>query len=106
MGKQAWELLQEQIKVSSAEELKQLCQELLAENLLQAARWNELLDVLEEAVCVIDAENRVTGWNRRAELLYGIAAAEIIGQPIGKFFSNLMVTQAMTQGLLVREAYH
>ena len=74
--------------------------------MLQAARWNELLDVLEEAVCVIDAQNRVIDWNRRAELLYGIASAEIIGQPIGKFFSNLMVTQAMQDGLLVREAYH
>ena len=106
MGKQAGELLQDRIKASSPEELKKLCQELLAENLLQAARWNELLDVLEEAVCVIDAENRVFGWNRRAELLYGIAATEIIGQPIGKFFSNLMVTQAMQDGLLVREVYH
>ena len=106
MGKQAGELLQDRIKASSPEELKKLCQELLAENLLQAARWSELLDVLEEAVCVIDAENRVIGWNRRAELLYGIAATEIIGQPIGKFFSNLMVTQAMQDGLLVREAYH
>ena len=106
MGKQAGELLQDRIKASSPEELKKLCQELLAENLLQAARWNELLDVLEEAVCVIDAQNRVIDWNRRAELLYGIASAEIIGQPIGKFFSNLMVTQAMQDGLLVREAYH
>ena len=106
MGKQAGELLQDRIKASSPEELKQLCQELLLENLLQAARWNALLDVLEEAVCVIDAENRVVGWNRRAELLYGIAATEIIGQPIGKFFSNLMVTQAMQDGLLVREVYH
>ena len=106
MGKQAGELLQDRIKASAPEELKKLCQELLAENLLQAARWNELLDVLEEAVCVIDAQNRVIDWNRRAELLYGIASAEIIGQPIGKFFSNLMVTQAMQDGLLVREAYH
>ena len=106
MGKQAGELLQDRIKASSPEELKKLCQELLAENLLQAARWSELLDVLEEAVCVIDAQNRVIDWNRRAELLYGIASAEIIGQPIGKFFSNLMVTQAMQDGLLVREAYH
>ena len=106
MGKQAGELLQDRIKASSPEELKKLCQELLTENLMQAARWSELLDVLEEAVCVIDAENRVIGWNRRAELLYGIAATEIIGQPIGKFFSNLMVTQAMQDGLLVREAYH
>ena len=106
MGKQAGELLQDRIKASSPEELKKLCQELLTENLLQAARWSELLDVLEEAVCVIDAENRVVDWNRRAELLYGIASAEIIGQPIGKFFSNLMVTQAMQDGLLVREAYH
>ena len=86
MGKQAGELLQDRIKASSPEELKQLCQELLLENLLQASRWNALLDVLEEAICVIDAENRVVGWNRRAEMLYGIAAAEIIGQPIGKFF--------------------
>jgi len=106
MGKQALELLQDRMKDRSPEELKQLCQELLLENLLQAARWNELLDVLEEAVCVIDAENRVVGWNRRAELLYGIAVAEIIGQPIGRFFSNLMVTQAMRDGLLIREAYH
>ena len=106
MGKQAGELLQDRIKASSPEELKKLCQELLTENLLQAARWSELLDVLEEAVCVIDAENRVVDWNRRAELLYGIASAEIIGQPIGKFFSNLMVTQAMLDGRLVREAYH
>lgn len=106
MGKQAGELLQDRIKASSPEELKQLCQELLLENLLQASRWNALLDVLEEAICVIDAENRVVGWNRRAEMLYGIAAAEIIGQPIGKFFSNLMVTQAMLDGRLVREAYH
>lgn len=100
------EELQLRIETAEPAELRRLCQELLAENLLQAARWNELLDVLEEAVCVIDAENRVVGWNRRAELLYGIAAAEIIGQPIGKFFSNLMVTQAMHDGLLVREAYH
>jgi len=106
MRKQALEVLQDRMKVSSPEELKQLCRDLLAENLLQTARWKELLDVLEEAVCVIDAENRVIGWNRRAELLYGIAATEIIGQPIGKFFSNLMVTQAMHDGRLVREAYH
>jgi PAS domain S-box-containing protein len=100
------EELQHRIETAEPAELKQLCQELLMENLLQSARWNELLDVLEEAVCVIDAENRVIGWNRRAELLYGIAAAEIIDQPIGKFFSNLMVTQAMHDGRLVREAYH
>jgi PAS domain S-box-containing protein len=97
---------QHRIETAEPAELRRLCQELLSEKLLQAARWNELLDVLEEAICVIDAENRVIGWNRRAELLYGIAAAEIIGQPIGKFFSNLMVTQAMHDGRLVREAYH
>ena len=35
MGKQAGELLQDRIKASSPEELKQLCQELLLENLLR-----------------------------------------------------------------------
>jgi PAS domain S-box-containing protein len=104
--KLAAEELQQRIATASPDELKLLCQELMAENLLQAARWQELLDVLEEAICVVDAEQRVVGWNRRAELLYGITAAEIIGQPIGKFFSNLMVTRAMDDGQLVREAYH
>lgn len=82
------EVWQKRIASAGPDELKLLCQELLAKNLLQVARWNELLDVLEEAVCVIDAENRVVGWNRRAELLYGIASTEIFGQPIGKFFQT------------------
>ena len=48
MAKQAWELLQEQIKVSSAEELKQLCQELLAENLQE--NFNQSMNYWEQAI--------------------------------------------------------
>lgn len=88
------------------EELRGLAKKLLAENHLEQARWRELLDVLEEAVCVIDETDKVIGWNRRSEKLYGIPAHEIIGKPIERFFSNLLLTHAMKEGRVVRETYH
>ena len=87
-------------------ELRSLAGELLDELAVRQARWEALLDVLEEAVCIIDNSDRVVGWNRRSESLYGIAAAEILGQPIEKFFSNLLLTHAMQEALVVRETYH
>ena len=41
--KLAPEALQQRIATAAPDELKQLCRELLAENLLQAARWRELI---------------------------------------------------------------
>ena len=89
-----------------SERLKNFAIELLGGVNLQQVRWQGLLDVLEEAVCVIDDMENVIGWNRRAEALYGISAMEIIGQPIEKFFSNLLLTRAMKDGKVLRETYH
>ena len=94
------------LDMTDMEELRRLAQALLRENQLQQSRWQGLLDVLEEAVCVIDEADRVVGWNRRAESLYGIAAGEILEQPIERFFSNLLLTHAMKDGKIVRETYH
>jgi PAS domain S-box-containing protein len=38
-----------------------------------------LLDSIDDAVVVTDAEYRVTGWNRGAERLYGYRADEVLG---------------------------
>ncbi|HEY9899956.1 MAG TPA: PAS domain S-box protein [Pantanalinema sp.] len=43
-------------------------------------RRAELLDVIHDAVTVRDLSNRITFWNRGAELLYGWSSAEVIGQ--------------------------
>ncbi|MDR3564907.1 MAG: sigma 54-interacting transcriptional regulator [Negativicutes bacterium] len=65
-----------------------------------------VLDTVSEAVTVIDARQRVTAWNSRAEQLYGFSAQEILGKPIGEFFSNLVVTGMMQSPQPVRDKYH
>ncbi len=40
-----------------------------------------LLDKAQDAIAVLDLEDRVTYWNRSAERLYGWSAAEAVGRP-------------------------
>jgi PAS domain S-box-containing protein len=74
--------------------------------LTEQARLDALLNTVNEAVCMIDVTDKVVVWNHRAELLYGIKAAEILDQPIGRFFSNLMLSEVMQNHSLVTERYH
>lgn len=49
----------------------------------------ELLDKANDAILVLDAQNRVTFWNKGAERMYGWKADEIIGKDAGNFlFAN------------------
>ena len=41
-----------------------------------------LLDLIGDAVIVLDADLRITLWNHAAEVLYGWAAEEAIGRPV------------------------
>jgi PAS domain S-box-containing protein len=43
-----------------------------------------LLDHVNDAVCVIDRDQRITHWNRGADALYGWTAAEAVGQPMAE----------------------
>ncbi|HWR39679.1 MAG TPA: sigma 54-interacting transcriptional regulator, partial [Patescibacteria group bacterium] len=70
------------------------------------SRFQSVLNILSEAVCVIDQEDRVAVWNKSSELLYGITAQEIVGQPIDQFFSNLMLTQVIKEKKEVKDKYH
>lgn len=65
-----------------------------------------VLDATEDAVCVVDAKERVTAWNRKAEQLWEIKAADILGRNINDFFPNLMVTRVARENLEVRGEYH
>ncbi|MDQ3636719.1 MAG: PAS domain S-box protein [Actinomycetota bacterium] len=40
------------------------------------------------AVIMLDREGRVTAWNREAELVYGYAAREVIGEHLGIFYAD------------------
>ncbi|KJS81419.1 MAG: hypothetical protein JM58_16620 [Peptococcaceae bacterium BICA1-8] len=66
---------------------------------------NTLMDTINEAVTMIDNENNVIGWNKRAEDMYQIPSATIMGKNIGQFFSSLVVTDVVNKKE-VRDKYH
>lgn len=49
----------------------------------QLKRQAELLDRTTDAILVLDPQARVTYWNRGAERLYGLAAADVAGRLLG-----------------------
>lgn len=43
---------------------------------------DEVLDALPLAVVLLDAEQRIVGWNSAAEVLYGHARSDVLGRPV------------------------
>jgi PAS domain S-box-containing protein len=41
----------------------------------------------EHAILILDPEGRILAWNPGAEHIFGISAAEVIGQPLARFFT-------------------
>ncbi|MBF8378042.1 sigma 54-interacting transcriptional regulator [Alicyclobacillus mali] len=67
-----------------------------------------LLDVVDDAVTVVEPAGIVVAWNRAAEALYGIPAQDIVGHPITEFFAleSLAVHSVLTTGAHIDHAYH
>ncbi|AVX21537.1 PAS domain S-box-containing protein [Carboxydocella sporoproducens DSM 16521] len=65
-----------------------------------------LLNHASEAICIINEREEVEYWNPRAEILYGIKAREILGQPVSKFFPNVLVSHSLKENKVIRESYH
>lgn len=95
-------------------------QGVIEQSILTSLMWEEikrlsssisiLMDTVNDAVTVIDQNNTVIGWNKKAEDLYGIAGETIIGEDIQNFFSSLVVTHVINTDLpkkkVIRENYH
>ena len=73
---------------------------------LTDSRLAAVVDTVNEAVTMIDCDENVVCWNKRAEKLYGISAEEIIGRSIKSFFTQLVVTQVLEEEKEIRNSYH
>jgi two-component system sensor kinase FixL len=49
---------------------------------LQLARWQAVLDAVQDAVVGIDAAGRITLFNRMAEAIFGYAADDVVGRNV------------------------
>ncbi|OAT79361.1 sigma-54 interaction domain-containing protein [Desulfotomaculum copahuensis] len=85
--------------------------EKVVEKLVEFIRDSEavlssVLGATDDVICAIDHEDTVIGWNRKAELLYGIKPTDIIGKSIHNFFTNLVVTRVSREDCEVYAEYH
>ncbi len=65
-----------------------------------------VVDTVNEAITIIDRQEKVICWNKRAEKLYNIPASEITGKPIKSFFTRLVATRVLEEKREVRNSYH
>lgn len=70
------------------------------------ATLDTILGYVSEAVCVINGREEVEYWNPRAEVLYGIKSRDILGQPVGKFFPNVLASQSLRDRKVFKDLYH
>jgi len=73
---------------------------------ITAIMLQSVVDTVNEAITIIDHEEKVTVWNRRAEELYNIPAEEITGCSINSFFTTLVATRVFRERHEVRNSYH
>ncbi|SDD40354.1 sigma 54-interacting transcriptional regulator [Sporomusa acidovorans] len=99
-------LFEDDQKIVGISTPESLIDALLTQYHLQQARMTAVLDTVGESVCIIDPNNKVVVWNKRAERLYGIAADSILGNRIDNFFTNLLVKKALAEQLVVKDQYH
>lgn len=71
-----------------------------------STKLSQILDTLHEAVCVTDPQGTVILWNYSSEQLYNLKRADILGQPIQKFFPNALTLQTLRTGEPMRNVYH
>ncbi|GFR34848.1 CBS domain-containing protein [Thermobrachium celere] len=64
-----------------------------------------ILENLHEAVCIINKKGVVIYWNKSAEKLYNISAAEILGKNISEIFPDALILKAL-KGEKIENVYH
>jgi len=62
-------------------------------------RRRVLVDASHDAVVTMDAQGRVTGWNKKAEILFGWSALEVLGRRLSSFLIPPQHREAHERGL-------
>lgn len=62
-------------------------------------RSSSILATSLDAIITIDSEERITGWNRQAETIFGWSAAEVMGEPLSEKIIPPWQRQAHRQGI-------
>lgn len=71
-----------------------------------AISLENILEHINEAICVVSETQEVIYWNRSSEELYGIKRQQILQNPIGHFFPNALCIKVLETGKSIEYVEH
>ncbi|WDV44405.1 sigma 54-interacting transcriptional regulator [Clostridiaceae bacterium M8S5] len=67
---------------------------------------NKIVDVVNDAVCVIDTEGIVRYWNGSAEIMHGIKKKDILNKPLHEVFPNALLPRVLKEQKTFENIYN
>lgn len=112
-GRTAMKLLNENLTSTyiELEKLKDSLEEKVLERTEELARseksYRQIIDGSFDPIFTITPENRISGWNKGAELTFGYTAAETLGKPVDMLFlvHPERVIQTMRERVIAEQGY-
>lgn len=67
---------------------------------------NKIVDVVNDAVCVVDTDSIVRYWNASAEIMHNIKKVDIINKPIYEVFPNALLPRVIKEEKTFENIYN
>lgn len=87
-----------------------LCEQKINDNTFVSDPWSisqvNILEHINESICVVSETGTVMYWNRNAEQLYGITRQQILQNKIQLFFPNALCLEVLKTGQAIEYVEH
>lgn len=70
-----------------------------------AAARDFILDVIDEAICIVDPDGTVHVWNEKSERIYGVKKEDIIGKKMDDVLKNTVIMKVLESGENMENIY-
>lgn len=70
-----------------------------------AAARDFILDVIDEAICIVDPDGIVHVWNEKSERIYGVKKEDIIGKKMDDVLKNTVIMKVLESGENMENIY-
>lgn len=72
---------------------------------LDTAARDFILDVIDEAICIVDTEGIVHVWNEKSEKIYDVKKEDLIGRKMDEVLKDTVIMKVLESGLNMENIY-
>lgn len=72
---------------------------------LDTAARDFILDVIDEAICIVDTDGTVHVWNEKSEKIYGVKKEDIIGRRMEAVLKDTVIMKVLESGVNMENIY-